>query len=423
MFTKHRFCGRAILLVLAVLCLALPAGAASYGTPETDGELFAACCEAVGYTMPGGYALEGFFRADLNGDGITDLAGTLTQPDGTGRLLVVMMSGSSGYAVTESAYALPAVDDDSFLGMDAGEDHLSLFTGDGATQREYRFTREDDGFRLSTVTALAWAGEGGAATQELFDYDAGEYTKSTGKMGADAFISERQDDKRSFDGHAYGPALAEFDQKTFPTTWETLEPLVSGTARPAAQRVQCVKCGAWFDTDAVLLAHACPGAPVEPMIFCNACGKWYAEGDAFRSHVCTSPEKPAQVQCNACGNWFDPDVIASHACPNSTKAPQVHCDVCGGWFDEGSAFRNHVCVSYPTENRVYCDVCGNWFEEGEAFRNHVCAPAPSENPEQEPTPGEAPTHAPAQPTPALPTPTVHPSPGLPTAGPPTPIQP
>ncbi len=391
----------AALLMLLPVCLAIGhPDALCVGMPETDPDLFAACLEIVGYSVPEGYALEGFSRADFNGDGATDMISTLYQMSGTGRLLLLIMSGSSGYLATENSVALPESSNgaDDFLGLEAGENFISLYTsGSDGKRQEYRFTRDGEQFRLNTMTSLTWDDQTGDAIQERFDFFAGDYSMTFGKVSSNAYLPTGESVSHKFAGYSFSPELKEFDIRQTPKTWDGLEPIVGGSQDEEMAESAATPISA--------------SATLVPMVYCGACGNWYVEGEAFRNHVCTAADETAALKCKSCGLGFATlEALAGHVCSASKAPATVQCKVCGLWYLEGAEFRNHICVSYPATNLVFCDVCGGRFEEGEAFRTHVCKPlGTSEIPPTKP--GSTASPPPPQ--------TAHPTPshGGPLAGP------
>lgn len=352
--------------LLAVASVGLSQEVAQF---ETDESIYQICCEAADWQPPEAYILEGFLRADINGDEITDALVVLKNGEGD-RLLSLLLSGSEGYFVIESSRALPSLSgaEDALAGIALSPGAFTLCTsggGDAPYRNEFTFAGAEDRFQLTSLSSLFWDPVSGAAVQNVFDYAADEYTSATGRMDGEVFTPEQRVSERlPFVGDTYIADIARFNIEDFPITWE-----FPGALDEEKMALQCADCGEWFADETALASHSCAAAP-DGQIYCNICDGWFEEGEAFRRHVCEAVEKP--YACEICGGVFETEqAYIGHAC----KKPEIQsitCNVCGESFEADYAYLSHVCVSYPAEGLVYCDVCGRSFAEGEAFRSHEC---------------------------------------------------
>jgi len=379
---------------------------------ETDAALFSFCCEASGFEAPQGYALEGFRRLDLNGDGVTDVVAVLREGAAGGRLLVVMLSGPAGYGVTENPRALPAASgSDPLYGVEADVDCIKVYTRENRGEQlrsEYVFARDGERFALSRLTTLRWDEASGSAERERFDFALADTSVAPGTVESDTFSAAGDVERFAFEADTYATTLDLFEIDALPKTLEAFaeravpvlapagaEPFQAQGARreangeeeapqalPEAPRFKgdapdtltCAACGGQYLEGEEFRNHACVPQEPERASRCGACGEAFDSEEALWAHACESAGKAKgeKAQCPKCGEWFPAgEEFDGHAC-RSLKPTMVQCAACGGWFAEGSAFRNHVCVSYPAEGKVYCDQCGGWYAEGDAFRNHVC---------------------------------------------------
>lgn len=314
---------------LAAICIIIGAALAvifessAEITPmETAEDVFAVCCEVAGYMPPSGYALEGFRREDINADGVTDAAIVLAHDNGS-RLLVLLLSSSSGYTITESNWALPSAygaQEDTLTGIELSEGMITLHTGGGAATRyanEYVFAEARGQVMLRALSSIIWDTATGSATRSVFDFAGGSHWSVSGSMAQGDFMPGGPEETHLFTLDDERLGLKGFVIDSFPVTWEAFSAVYS---------------------DAVAVG-------------------------AFASPAQSADEAPEETE----------PPIAEDTPPPEAPAGII-CDVCGQTFMDENEFRGHLCVSYPTEGLVYCDVCGNWFAEGEAFRDHSCVP-------------------------------------------------
>lgn len=344
---KLRMCFTLLFFCVFLFCMEGKANSDKAANLETDTDLFELICSLTQWSVPEGYQMEGFLRTDLNDDTITDVIISLTGKDDHRRMLVVMMSCESGYQIFKNENALPDKNNmqDSFAGINAGQDFIALYTqGTNAVayENEYVFTRNGSQFPLKSISSLQWQPASGEAVQSKFDFQTGQFVLANGVVRDDQFIASDEDTKHEFSRDAFLSTLDTFGMDAMPITWDDFMS-VAGIQEETVER-----------------------------IYCNACGQSFTTGDQFRNHQCMQEVTPELFVCNTCGKQFvGVEAFENHTCVNDIVQTIV-CSVCGTNFYDNDAYKQHVCVSYPEENLVYCDVCYQWYAEGDAFRNHSC---------------------------------------------------
>lgn len=330
------------LLLWLVLCMLCCAGAVAEPiypareALETDAGVFQLACDAAGFAVPHGYRLEGFRRADFNGDARVDIVASLRHNDGPQRYLVLLLSADTLYEATLCPAALPDVDTggllgDPLAGIAATPDGITLYTHSGSDwhcMASYYFVLYEGAFHLSALSVLRWHDFLPEGTYEIFNYDQGRYTSSVATMDGRDYSVGGITVQRPF-AVGRGPRLDDFNCAAFPTAYDDL---LFSLAFPAATPTPEATDAPTHRATQRPQNTASPTA--EAMTRCESCGLWMTTAD-FAAHTCNQPP----VQCPQCGQWFASADFATHHCALAV----VQCPQCGNWYEEGTVFRNHIC--------------------------------------------------------------------------------
>ena len=124
---------------------------------------------------------------------------------------LLMLSGPTGYGVTENPRALPAASgSDPLYGVEADVDCIKVYTRENRGEQlrsEYVFARDGERFALSRLTTLRWDEASGSAERERFDFASADTSVAPGTVRADTFSAAGDVERFAFESQAYATTL------------------------------------------------------------------------------------------------------------------------------------------------------------------------------------------------------------------------